>query len=379
MAQTTYEQISDRPLPFGAIADGGPRDIVTIANSSPGAVQVDLMTITNYVNAKKLEWTFDGVAFSYTMTAADTNVTGVAASIVTQLQAEPIFGGRFYATSVAGVITLTGRSFSQGWTLLATGTWAADNAITNSVALAAGSALPFGRLTVQDGQITGAIDMKGKLASAANLTARAVKLTPTIGTDTGTLFQVSVTVAGVTYLGSYTGDGSATVKEVVEGLVADLNAKLPAQTVVATEDDTSMTLTSELAGLDFVYGFGANQAANTWAVTSDNSTASCDINQAAIGIAVETDSVEIQSATVPAYGANRACSVMKKGRIVVQTPTLVVPTRGVWVRLANGTATSPIGSFRDTAATDCVQLDSRRFRWMTGKSAYRAILQVNCD
>jgi hypothetical protein len=94
MAQTTYEQISDRPLPFGAIADGGPRDIVTIANSSPGAVQVDLMTITNYVNAKKLEWTFDGVAFSYTMTAADTNVTGVAASIVTQLQAEPIFGGR---------------------------------------------------------------------------------------------------------------------------------------------------------------------------------------------------------------------------------------------------------------------------------------------
>ena len=120
MPQRTVELMSARPRLIGALADSGFHDVVSALNSDPGAAQVDTVTITNYVAGKTLTWTIDGVAFSYAMTVADADTTGVAASIVTQLQGEPIFGGRFYASSALGVITLTARFPGQGWTLVST-------------------------------------------------------------------------------------------------------------------------------------------------------------------------------------------------------------------------------------------------------------------
>jgi hypothetical protein len=376
MSQTTYEQMSDRPLPFGSVFDSGAKDSISALNSDPGAAQVDTVTITNYVLAKTLTWTIDGVAFSYVMTAADADTTGVAASIIAQLQAEPIFGGRFYATHLLGVITLTARFPGVGWTILATGAWAADFTVANVTASAAGAALPYGRLVIDDGQVSGSINKKGKLGSAANLTAKVIHAVP-VHVNT-TTYTVSVTVKGLTYLAQFTSGGAATVKEIVEGLEPIINAMLPTQTVVVTEDDTHLLFTAELAGLDFDVAFGSSGATALWTVT-DTGLKTDDVNEAAIGIALRSDSVETNSDTVPGYPANRAMSVLRQGRVVVQTPTLVVPSRGVWVRLATATATSPIGSFRDTAATDCVELDPRRFRWVVGASATRAVLQVSCD
>ena len=379
MSQQTYELTSDRPALLGAHADLGPCDVLSGINSSPGAAQVDTVTITNYVDGKTLTWTIDGVAFSYAMTTADVNTTGVASSIKAQMQQDPLFGGKFYATSALGVVTLTGRFPGVGWTLVATGTWAADFTVANPTASAAGAALPYGRLTVDDGQVTGRSSKKVKLASSANLTARIVVLTPTIGGAASTGFYVNIKVKGILYEGSYLGDGTATVQEVVEGLTTDLNAKLPAAPVVVTENNTTLILTAEVAGLTFEYGFGSNDSTNTWAVTSDTGLKSDDVNEAASGIALRSDSIETNSDTVPGYPANRACSIMRQGRIVVQTPTQITATKRVFVRMASATTASPLGSFDDDAGTGLIELDSRRFRWIAALSTTRAVLQVNCD
>uniref|UniRef100_A0A6H1ZP34 Uncharacterized protein n=1 Tax=viral metagenome TaxID=1070528 RepID=A0A6H1ZP34_9ZZZZ len=374
--QTTYEQSADRPLPFGAIADSGLRDTISAINSSPGAAQVDTVTVTNYVAAKTLTWTIDGVAFSYAMTVADADTTGVAVSLVAQLQADPIFGGRFVATSALGVVTLTGRFAGVGWTLVSTGTWIADFTVANVTANATGAVLPYGRLVLDDGQITGAADSKCMLGSAANMTAKVVVLTPTAAATT--IYSVDILCEGITYTAQYDSTLGATLANICAALVAAINAMMPVQSVIASGGVTEVTLTAELAGLTFSVSFGGDVGSAAWTRT-DTGLITDDVNECTLGIALRSDSIETNSETAPGYPANRVCSILKRGRVVVQVPSAITPTLGVWVRLANATATSPLGSFWDTDAADCVRLDARRFRWVRGASATRAILQVNAD
>lgn len=374
--QTTYEQISDRPQSLGALADGGLSDILSAVNSSPGAAQVDTVTITNYVAAKTLTWTIDGVAFSYAMTVADADVTGVAHSITLQLQAEPIFGGRFYATHLLGVITLTARFPGVGWTILATGTWAADFTVANITANAAGAALPYGRLAISDGLISGTSQKKVKVASAANCTARLVSLTPSH--EDLTLFGIDITFNGQTYRAQYDSTAGHTVANIVAALVAAVNLMMPASSVIASDEGTThLHLLAEVAGQTFEYVAWVSGATATWTAT-DTALESDDVSKAAVGIALRSDSIETNSDTVPGYPANRACSILRAGRVVVQTSTLIDVTKKVYVRMASATTLSPLGSFDDDSGSGLVLLDPTRFRWVRAAAATRAVLQIAC-
>jgi hypothetical protein len=726
MSQQAYERINERPLPLGALADSGQHDAVTAINSDPGALQVDTSTITNYVLGKRLTWTMDGTAFGYTMTAADANVTGVAASIASQLAREPLYGGRYVATSLLGVVTLTARFPGVGWTLVSTGAWAADFTVANVTANATAVALPYSRLVVADGQVAGSGNMQGKLARATNLTARAVTLTPTavkntryraavkvqaddgiertygaeydgssravlatgvvgnnnaitwmardtgadgenvrvelldpaandqplwisvanniisvhlatggggaitstatqvmaaiqlgqllaakaslrvgagdagidftsrlegrdgnaitvvytdpaansqplwierdannvinvhlatddagaivttaqqildliqeggrdvpaqgilgtvaannaiifrsalqgetgrrvsvsltdaaafaivapaesgageivvevqyrgagngnldkapeivagvmadaaaqrfvsceecpgstgagnvpavvaqrldtvsrvsddvtdlvsvalVGAGTGTVVAAAVaSLAGgipghaagelvsVASTGASTGAGVMTaavaaqlacaapaVATINAALAAQLNAQLPTQSVLAAGAAT-LALTAELAGKDFEYEVGADNAAAVWAVTTDNDGEETDVNEAALGVALRSDSIETNSDTEPGYPANRAMSVLREGRVVVHTEAQIAVDHRVYVRLADTAVTGqPLGAFRDTPAVDCVALNRKRFRWVESYSATRSVLQVSVD
>jgi hypothetical protein len=377
MSQQTYELSSDRPAMLGAHADLGPCDVLSGINSSPGAVQVDTVTITNYVDGKTLTWTIDGIAFSYAMTTADADTTGVAHSIVQQVQAEPLFGGKLVATHLLGVITLTGRFPGVGWTIVSTGTWIADFTVANVTATAAGAALPYGRLCLDDGQVTGRSCKKVKLASAANCSARVVSAIPSH--EDATRFTASVTVYDRTYEASYDSTAGHTVANICAALKATLNAQLPASTVAVDDPGSAaLSFTAEVAGLAFEYSFGADKV-GLWTITETTYTKATDVNELAAGIALRSDSIETNSDTVPGYPANRACSIMRQGRVVVQTPSLVVPTKRVFVRMASATTASPLGSFDDDAGAGLVELDPKRFRWIAGLSTTRAVLQVNCD
>jgi len=367
MAQRSYAAQDARPLPIGSIADAGLIDTITALNSDPAAAQVDTLTLGGSFGAgTTYTWSIDGVVFSYESVAGDTDMAGTAESMAAQIASEPLFSGLFVVTSAANVVTLTARVAGEGWTS------ASGTAVTaaNSTANAAAAAIPFGRLVIEDGASDDGKNRLAKLASAANLTAKAVVLTPTAVNST--LYEVSVTVKGVRYLGSMTSDASATPTEIVTGLKTSLNALLPAATVIAAGTAT-LSLTSELAGLDFSYGFGDN-----WVTTSDSDPDSID--EAAMGVAMRICSTEQAVATdddSPGYPGLSAMSVLREGRIRVRTEALVALTDDVFVRLADTSATGePIGSFRGSAATDCVKLDHRRFRWHLALSASQAVLQL---
>jgi hypothetical protein len=372
--QLSYGNQAARGLLAGMLADSGPTDIDSLVNKDPQAVQVDDWTVAAYVAGKVYTFQVDGVAFSYTATVADANETGVAASIATQVNADPLLSGRILATSLVAALTFTGRVAGVGWTAVATH---ANLTLVHTTAVGVAAEITFGLGVLENGQATtGLTSLKyGRLAKGTNLTAKAVKLTPTIGGAASTGFYVNVKVKGVLYEGSYLGDGTATVKEVVEGLTADLNAKLPTQTVIVTEDDLSLTLTSELAGLSFEYGHGTNDATNTWAVTSDTALISDDVNAKLAGVAVHTYDVERNASGVAAYPGGSVMSVIKRGRVVVNTEDAVtLGTSKAFIRLADTAVTgNPLGGFRATAATDCVELTG--WRWAERKSATQAVLE----
>ena len=364
MAQNVYADQDARALPDGSLADSGFVDTQTALNHDPAAKQIDTLTLGGGFSAGTLyAWIIDGVAFSYTSVAGDTDQAGVTESVRDQINSEPLFSGTYIATAAAAVVTLTARVAGTGWTSASSTLVTAANTTAN----AAAAAIPFGRLVIEDGQDAAGQNTLAKLASAANLTAQAVVLTPTAANTT--LYEVSVTVGGITYEGSMTSDGSGTATEIVTGLKTSLNALLPAATVIAAGTAT-LTLTSELAGLTFSYGFG-----DLWVVTSD--TAPDSVDQAALGVTVYSASVEIDDEDNPGYIAHSCMSVLRSGRIRVPTEDLATLASPVFVRLADTAVTgSPLGGFRASAATDCVELDRKHFRWARVLSSTQAVLQL---
>ena len=195
-----------------------------------------------------------------------------------------------------------------------------------------------------------------------------------------TIYKVGVKVNGHTYQAEFLSGGAATVKEIVEGLEPILNALLPAQTVVVTEDDTHLLFTAELAGLDFEVELGSNGVTATWALTETTVGRVTDVSSAALGVALRVENVEINDATNPGYIANSGMSVLRGGRVVVATERSITIGNPVYVRLADtGVTGNPLGSFSDASGTDLVKLDPSLFRWVENLSSTRAILQVACD
>ncbi len=371
--QRTYELQSERSMPLGSLADTGPADIITAINYDPAAAQVDTVTIANYADGKVYPWSIDGVSRSYTATAADANNAGVAASVEDQLNSDPLFSGLYRAVAVAAVVTITARVAGQGWTLVG----GLDFTVAHPTANDEADPIPFGRLVLADGQISGAPERKAKLATAANLTAQVDTLTPAVVNDT--IYHVDITVGGATYHAETLSDGTATLKEIVEAFEPILNGFLPAASVIVTEDDTKLILTSELAGLGFSVSFGSSAATATWAHTSTKGEAT-DVADSMMGVAVRDDSLEISSTTEPGYAALHAMAVLRAGRIRVRTEAEITASNPVFVRLADTGATGePLGAFRGSAATDCVELPRDKARWVRSLTAAQAVLQITAN
>lgn len=88
--------------------------------------------------------------------------------------------------------------------------------------------------------------------------AQVLVLTPTVVNDWN--YTLALSVNGVTYNVSYLADPTATAQEIVEGLKADFDAKVPAAVVAASEDDTALTLTGGAEAMTkFVASTDSNQ------------------------------------------------------------------------------------------------------------------------
>ncbi len=285
--------------------EGAPYDptgrVSTAINKNPQATQIDTITVDTGTIAETYGINFFDGAMSFSIVAAD----GVKANIAQQLVDEingagedaPLINGRVIAERSGDDVVLTAVVDGVGFTTSLDEN-AAKMTLVNTQANATADPVEFGLLVVGDGANGGGnqvgvgtgFERLGKLASAANLTAQADTLL--LIYDAGAIAKVGVTVynpaTGVTDTYEVEHVMATNADTSVIALVGLLNADLPANTVLASHPvaDT-ITLTSEIAGLEFSISFGFGTGADTgvWTHGTNRLTAATDVNRAALGIA----------------------------------------------------------------------------------------------
>lgn len=91
----------------------------------------------------------------------------------------------------------------------------------------------------------------GRAYTSSGATTHTLVITPTV--SNGATYTISLTIDGTPVYAEVTGDGSDTVKEVVEALQAELALITPTSLLTATEDDATLTIT--LADPDATLGY----------------------------------------------------------------------------------------------------------------------------
>lgn len=360
-AQTGYAFTS---RPFGQIgeqADSQYCDKISRTNNDPRAKQIDKVKVDTATNSYTYTFKFQETTISFTADASAT-VAEVSAGLKAAFDASIVNGYAICTDDGVDEITLTARVGGVGWTISEVDS---KMTLTNTTANALADSVAFGLMVVRDVDDTD----YARLAKAAALTANVIVLTPSAVNDY--LYTVALEFNGVNYFSTYLADASATVKEIVEGLALDINTNMPASTVIATEDDATLTLTSEIAGIDIGLTVGGNLA-----VTSNNASNLTNINKAALGVSLRDQSIQQDDDGDVYYAAGVSMSIMRQGRIVVTTETEITVSQPVYVRLS-GTGT--IGGFSGTAGAGLVLLDPHYFSWARKRSSTVAELSVVCQ
>lgn len=340
----------------GALADNEFHDIINLINEDPLAAQVDTLTIDTATNSHTYTITIEDIAISYTADASATKPE-ITAGLKAAVLDEPVVSGLFtIADDGVDTLTFTAVQAGVGWTTTESD---AKMTLVNTTANDEADPVGFGLAIVGDS----ASDKYGKLGKTANLATKTVTLTPVVGNDT--IYNVNVKFRGVDYLSTYTSDGTATAKEIVEGVALAINTNMPANSVVATEDDAVLTLTAEIAGEPFTIGF--DEA--LWAYAETVATVFTDINRCFRGVSLQDMGQETDSDGVTQYAGGSVMKVLDKGRVIVATAAEVSFGDHVYV-----TAT---GGFTKTAGADTPRLDPNLARWVKSLSSTLAVLKVN--
>lgn len=287
---------------------------LTVLNYDGQAVQSDTITVDTAANDTAYTVTIDDIDVSYTSDATATK-TEIADGLAAAINAEPLVRGRVDAVSDAvDTITLTGLLPGESYTLTETDA----NLSTASVTTASeASEVEFGRLMIVK-EDTDEGEASGVLAAASAFTAQVDTLTPS-GYVAGAEIFVSVSVDGwFDYIAEAT--MATDLATSLTALVGVLNDLLPASSILAASTGTAITLTAELAGLDFDVsaGTGDGGATNpTWTVGSTKSR-STSLRLSAAGISRRVLNQPTNTSGVPVYAANDQVLAIEKGAIWIE-------------------------------------------------------------
>lgn len=219
----------------GQIADTGVREERGDLEIAGRSVQIQTVTIAASVNgaAYSIEVVeLGGLVVSFVGGASD---TASAAALVTAWNADPVARGFAVATSALGVVTLTGTGIGGAdWSLTLIPS-SAVMTVAEPTAAADPADFPVGVAVYLDsnGRATRTPPTAGSFVltpSAVNSAVYYFSFTASNGPDSRTFYI------------TYTADGSATVQEIVEGLKADFDRKVPSSIATASEDNTAITV-----------------------------------------------------------------------------------------------------------------------------------------
>lgn len=337
--QTVYGQITDSPGDPGSRVGTISPDSTRPLTAGGGAQEISTVLVDTAAS---------DTAYAYTYNAAV--VTTTSDSSATKPEIADALADAHNASEVAAsfglalsdgvdTVTITAREVNS-----ASGITDTDDNLTTAVTTAgsAGTAVPFG---------VGVIETAFKVGGLPSLgTAKVQHATPTAVNDatytarvTGDFNNDGVDEA---YDATFTADASATVQEIVEGLEPLLNAALPPNSVLVTEDDAKLIFTAEIPGTEFNTTASADGAA-TFVVTTPTPNA----RSAFAGVALKTQMVE-GTATGAEYAADDTMTVLEDGEALVRLDAGQAPAVGdpVFIR-ASASGDEQLGAFRTDADT----------------------------
>lgn len=326
----------------------------TLRNTNSQAAKVTTIVVDTAANSTAYAFTFEGETITYTSDGSATKPE-ISAGLKAAFDANPIARG---VASVAddGVDTLTITGLSAGYDYAIS---ESDANLTLSTVTAAASAS-----AVSPGVLCAAISADsdgvpvGGAAKSSLLTAQVDSYVITY--DASVDINVTVEVDGIPYLAQHT--MATDLATSGAAIAAQLNAVLPANTVLAAFDTDTLTLTSEVAGKPFVSGVGFGPGRDTGAATrTSNAGVSTDITRAAAGVSIRR--LDEEAASIGAsytIAALAGVEVLTDGEIWVSSSESVSFGDPVYVELG----ASNSGQFYKTSSSTRVKLPADKFAWI---------------
>lgn len=345
--QLDYGSITDSPADAGKRIGTVSSDQVRPLTAGGGAQEVATVVVDNAVNDTAYAYTYNGVVVTITSDGSATKpeIADALADQHNSLTDAASFG--IAVSDGVDTVTITARQVND-----ASGAVDGDANLTTTVttAASAGTAVPFGVGVVQTNFGIGGLPSLGT-AQVLDAVPLAVNLA---------LYNITIVVDadddGIpeTYNVPYQGDASATVPEIVAGLVLAGNLLLPANSVLFADDATaSVTLTSEVAGKPFEATGGGSLPGADITIT----TTTANSRDPFAGVALKTQMVEGTS-TGAEYAADDEMNVMENGDAWVVLDAGQNPLNGeaVFMR-AVASGSEVLGAFRtDADGTDAIVL-----------------------
>lgn len=336
-------------------------------NSDPQGVAVKTLTVDTATNDHEYLVTVQGQVISYTADGA-TSKTEVRDGLTAAINANAIARGSVVADAdTADVVTLTGLYPGADFSVVDV-----DALLTLATDTAAATAdpIPFGRAVISDGLVSNESTRLVKIAKSTSFTAQVQTVEVAYIASAVINVRVYEVRGDDRVLLAEAEHASATDQDTtLDTLIADLNARLPANTVLVAADDdpaTALVFTAEIAGLEFVsevndIGGGATAAA----ITSTNTTGpspSTSLHRALKGISMYShDPAATIGGSEGEYAANAGVRYAETGPLWVDDPGSVVAGTTVYIEL-DGSGTEA-GRPYNTSSSTRVALSRQVARW----------------
>lgn len=326
----------------------------TLINETPQAVQINTVTVTDPGDNTDVTIVINGVPVTVN-TATGLDAAGIVLLLVAAINADPLVRGQVAASASSADLILTGLLSGRTFTV-DDSDGALSDASTQSASAADG--VPFGRVCL----ITGVnieedqLEYLGGLAKSSLMTAQVDQLG--VAYVASSSYLVTVTIEGV---GSWSVSVAADTDQdtTITAVAAALNAILPANTVVVTDNDSgsndadALILTAEIAGLEFSVSYGASDGgASIPAFThTSNAGLTTSVLRAFGGISLWTLDEEATSVAggEAVYPANAGIKVLVEDAIWVENAQGVSFGDAVYLELASGADSGKL--FNTSSAT----------------------------
>lgn len=302
----------------GAIADTGKNTEFADLEINGRAAQILTLTFSgSSAAAYTVEVPELGILISFTGGASDTLS---AAAFVTAWNADFSARGFAAATSALGVATLTGVGIGDDFHAISLVPSSSVMTAAETQANGEPADFPVARAVY--------VGSNGK-ASQAPPTAGSLVLTP--AAVNSAVYFASLLIAGQAFYITYTADGSATVQEIVEGMKADFDRKVPSALASASEDNTALTIEGNGSSVVLI-----DQDANT---TPSAEVAGADLLDRLVGFSVyDYQSETAQGAASFAQNGARRVSMIRTGALYVENGDAAVWRDRVYLGIDSGTA-----------------------------------------